>query len=69
MINPKYKSSRPALCSWCNRTLWLLPEGVCGYCVEQDDYVQHMSRMERAERINARAKEQFQIASKEGRTK
>ena len=51
-----YKS-RPAPCSWCHRTLWLLPEGVCGACIEEVDYVDHIGRMERTERINNRIKE------------
>ncbi len=67
MIKPMLR--RPATCPWCHLEKWLLPEGVCGYCSETEDYLDHLGRIERTERINKRMKALKEDAIREDRKK
>ena len=34
----------------------VFPDGICGGCSEDPEYIEHLARIARAERINAKAK-------------
>jgi hypothetical protein len=52
--DPKW--GNPRTCYWCRKQKYLMTQekdAVCSYCDEQPDYIDHMARINRAERLAA----------------
>lgn len=57
MIEKDPKWGNPRTCYWCRKQRYLMSQekdAVCGECDEAPDYVDHIARIQRAERLVAK---------------